>query len=149
MHAKRRLIAAAAAILTFASIAHAEVRPIEIGDDEGGVVDVFLMWYGRVRDSGVPVRVKGLCQSACTLVLSLPPEQVCIETTASLGFHLFAYGGVPSLNRTQAYMRRYYPVALQTALGKFKLSRDMIFIPAAEIVNLGVMRACEPQGDDQ
>lgn len=121
-----------------------KINPIVIGDDLGGDVDMFLVWYGRVRDSGVPVVIRGLCQSACTLVMLLPPAQICIEPTASLGFHLFARGGTADPNLTRAYSRRYYPAPLQKWLDSIKLSTSMIFLAAADVVRLEIMRPCSP-----
>lgn len=150
---RNRMIAAAlAGLLMTSSVGDADtqrvslppVQPIVIGDDLGGDVDFFLMWYGRVRDSGVPVVIRGLCQSACTLVMLLPPAQVCIEPTASLGFHLFARGGTADPNLTRAYSRRYYPAPLQKWLDSIKLSTSMIFLAAADVVRLEIMRPCTP-----
>lgn len=145
---RKILIAVAAAAIGICALAplsvSADVRPLVIEDDEGGDLGNFLVWYGRVRDSGVPVRIRGLCQSACTLFFGVvPPAQICIEPTASLGFHLFAETGQPNLGLTQAYMRRYYPASLQEALGKIKLTAMMVFMSADEIVKIGAVRACD------
>lgn len=140
--------AAALAILTFASLAHAEVKPLVIDNDDGGVVDTFIMWYDRVRDSGVPVRVRGLCSSACTIVTSLPKSQVCIEPTASFGFHLFSVGGDPDMGATQAYVRRYYPLALQAWLKtQSDLTPRVVYMSAAVAVESGTINACDDDGE--
>lgn len=145
----RRIAAAVAAILTFAHLSYAEVKPLVIDNDDGGIVDSFIMWYERVRASGVPVRVRGLCVSACTIVTSLPRDQVCIEPTASFGFHLFAFGGAPDAGMTQAYIRRYYPAALQAWLKtKPALTPNVMYMSAAEAVESGTILPCDPPGDD-
>lgn len=146
---RRRITAAIAAILTFASLAHAEVRPLVIDNDDGGDVDTFIMWYERVRQSGVPVRVRGICASACTIVTSLPKEQVCIEPTASLGFHLFRVNGDSDPGATQAYIRRYYPVELQAWLkDQPDLTPNVVYMSAAEAVESGSVRPCDPSTTD-
>lgn len=143
-----RIALSLAACLTFASLGHAEVRPIIIDEDEGGRVDTFLMWYGRVRDSGVPVQVRGLCGSACTLVFNLPREQLCAESTASFGFHLFSYNGEPNPTATEAYMRRYYPAALFNYIkaNNIPVKDYLYYVSGAKLIEAGVIRACEVGG---
>lgn len=142
----RRVVAAilAASILTFASLAHAEVRPVVIGDDGGGNVATFVMWYKRLAESGVPVRVRGLCVSACTFVLMLPKSQVCVEPTASFGFHLATDGDdnadVPI---TAALIRRWYPESVRKWLVGKTLAERPIYMTAEEAVKLDVFPACD------
>jgi hypothetical protein len=54
----------------------------------GGQVGPFLDLFERVRDSGERVVIDGPCLSACTLVLSLVPnDRICVTRRAVLGFH--------------------------------------------------------------
>jgi hypothetical protein len=65
--------------------AHADVR---ILSSPGGQVGPFLDLFERVRDSGERVVIDGPCLSACTLVLSLVPnDRICVTRRAVLGFH--------------------------------------------------------------
>lgn len=150
----KRVIAAALLtlpILTFASVGHAEVReikPIVLDDDDGGNVDTFVTFYNRIRASGVPVRVRGICVSACTIVLSLPQDQVCIESTASFGFHLAATGGHPDPDFTKAMQRRYYPPSIQNWLKDKTLTPHVIYMLSDEAVGLGAIRWCDPPPDE-
>jgi hypothetical protein len=65
--------------------AQAEVR---ILGSLGGRVGPFLDLFERVRDSGERVVIDGPCLSACTLVLSLVPNnRICVTRRAVLGFH--------------------------------------------------------------
>ncbi|HZE52711.1 MAG TPA: hypothetical protein VE111_05475 [Bradyrhizobium sp.] len=65
--------------------AQAEMR---IRASPGGQVGPFLDLFERVRDSGERVVIDGPCLSACTLVLSLVPnERICVTRRAVLGFH--------------------------------------------------------------
>ena len=67
------------------SSAQAEVRILA---SPGGQVGPFLDLFERVRDSGERVVIDGPCLSACTLVLSLVPnERICVTRRAVLGFH--------------------------------------------------------------
>jgi hypothetical protein len=65
--------------------AHAEVR---ILSSPGGQVGPFLDLFERMRDSGERVVIDGPCLSACTLVLSMVPNnRICVTRRAILGFH--------------------------------------------------------------
>jgi len=65
--------------------AHAEVRILA---SPGGAVLPFLELFERVRASGERVVIDGPCLSACTLVLSMvPDERICVTRRAVLGFH--------------------------------------------------------------
>ena len=65
--------------------ARAEVRILA---SPGGQVGPFLDLFERVRDSGERVVIDGPCLSACTLVLSMVPnERICVTRRAILGFH--------------------------------------------------------------
>jgi hypothetical protein len=65
--------------------ARAEVRILA---SPGGQVGPFLDLFARVRASGERVVIDGPCLSACTLVLSVVPEdRICVTRRAVLGFH--------------------------------------------------------------
>jgi hypothetical protein len=70
---------------TISPAAHAEVRILA---SPGGAVAPFLELFERVRASGERVVIDGPCLSACTLVLSMvPDERICVTRRAVLGFH--------------------------------------------------------------
>ncbi len=76
-----------AAILCASTVmpAQAEVRILA---SPGGEVGPFLDLFERVRASGERVVIDGPCLSACTLVLSMVPEnRICVTRRAVLGFH--------------------------------------------------------------
>jgi hypothetical protein len=65
--------------------AQAEVRILA---SPGGQVGLFLDLFERVRASGERVVIDGPCLSACTLVLSMVPNnRICVTRRAVLGFH--------------------------------------------------------------
>ena len=65
--------------------AGAEVR---ILGSPGGQVGPFLDMFEKVRASGERVVIDGPCISACTLVLSVVPnDRICVTRRAVLGFH--------------------------------------------------------------
>jgi hypothetical protein len=54
----------------------------------GGQVGPFLDLFEQVRASGERVVIDGPCLSACTLVLSIVPDnRICVTRRAVLGFH--------------------------------------------------------------
>lgn len=65
---------------------------VDIVNNNGGYVDVFLKDVERLRKTNVKVRIIGKCNSACTLYLSLPKEQVCAYGNVTFAFHK-PYGG--------------------------------------------------------
>jgi hypothetical protein len=65
--------------------AQAEVRILA---SPGGQVGPFLDLFEQVRESGERVVIDGPCLSACTLVLSMVPNnRICVTRRAVLGFH--------------------------------------------------------------
>jgi hypothetical protein len=98
--------------------------PIIIGhtyeDHEGGDVDEFAAKYEQIRESGRKVEIDGPCVSACTIVASLPKDQVCVTPRAALGVHLAsdAVNDDPDDDRvdvqyTDWAVKKYYPKTLQ------------------------------------
>jgi hypothetical protein len=81
----RAVFLAAVAGALVQSPAHADVRILA---SPGGQVGPFLDLFEQVRDSGERVVIDGPCLSACTLVLSLVPnDRICVTRRAVLGFH--------------------------------------------------------------
>src|SRR5580698_8405104 len=65
--------------------ARAEVR---ILGSMGGRVGPFIDLFDKVRATGERVVIDGPCMSACTLVLSVVPnDRICVTRRAVLGFH--------------------------------------------------------------
>lgn len=143
------LVAALAALVLPGSATSQVHKPaLVIDDDDGGYIADHLKFYARIRDSGIQVRVRGVCVSACTLVLTLPYEQTCIEPTASLGFHAASAYGRVNLDFTRVMITRYYPQAVQDFIAAWVtkngvLTDKVFYMSAEEAVRLNVMRACE------
>jgi hypothetical protein len=75
----------AAALVAAGPFARAEVRILA---SPGGQVEPFIELFARVRASGERVVIDGPCLSACTLVLSMVPnDRICVTRRAVLGFH--------------------------------------------------------------
>ena len=81
----KAIVVAAALCDLAAPPAYAEVRILA---SPGGEVGPFLDLFARVRASGERVVIDGPCLSACTLVLSMvPDDRICVTRRAVLGFH--------------------------------------------------------------
>jgi hypothetical protein len=80
-------------IICLAAILSALVAPpaqaeVRILASPGGQVGPFLELFEQVRASGERVVIDGPCLSACTLVLSMVPnDRICVTRRAVLGFH--------------------------------------------------------------
>jgi hypothetical protein len=80
-----KAVVVTAALCAAISPARAEVRILA---SPGGEVGPFLDLFERVRESGERVVIDGPCLSACTLVLSIVPDnRICVTRRAVLGFH--------------------------------------------------------------
>ncbi len=80
-----RIFVAAVAMCAGLTSAQAEVR---ILSSPGGQVGPFIELFDKVRASGERVVIDGPCLSACTLVLSMVPnDRICVTRRAVLGFH--------------------------------------------------------------
>ena len=80
-----RTILLAAALFVAIAPVRAEVRILA---SPGGQVGPFLDLFEQVRESGERVVIDGPCLSACTLVLSIVPDnRICVTRRAVLGFH--------------------------------------------------------------
>ena len=83
--ASTKTILFAAVLCAATPAAHAEVRILA---SPGGQVGPFLDLFEQVRQSGERVVIDGPCLSACTLVLSIVPDnRICVTRRAVLGFH--------------------------------------------------------------
>jgi len=79
---------AIATLLIFLFSAIAARADLRIVSSTGGEVSSYLQLFASVRQSGERVIIDGPCLSACTLVLSMVPEdRICVTRRALLGFH--------------------------------------------------------------
>lgn len=117
---------------------------IEIASDGGGMVGDYDKFYTYLRAAGIHVKITGACVSACTLVLSLPKDEVCVGPAAKFGFHLATEDGIPNMKVTQDLIRWYYPEEVQKWIEQHgPLTSDVIYMTAQEAIQLGVVKACE------
>ncbi len=120
------------------------IVPVVILDSPGGTIATFQTFYRELKRSHVPVRVRGWCVSACTMVLHLPRWEVCVEPTAVLGFHMASVNGIPDQALTVSWIRREYPPAVQKWFVKYAMQAIPVFVGADEMVKRGWVRPCTP-----
>lgn len=94
---------------------HAELRILA---SPGGPVVPYVQLFEAARKSGERVIIDGPCFSACTLVLSIVPEnRVCATRRAVLGFHaarlLDGRGRLHAEPRATRIVLETYPEAVQ------------------------------------
>ncbi len=117
------MLAIAMGVVTSPNIGAASLRGVQdtgsqsnllhVRYDLGGKVIEYLRDVSRLRMTKTQVAITGRCDSACTLLLSLPPELVCISGNATFGFHK-AYGGSAEMNDWATdLMWKSYPVWVQ------------------------------------
>lgn len=62
---------------------------IDISDDRGGFVFLYLMKWQKLALQHPNVRISGVCLSACTILLGyVPRKNICMTDKGVLGFHL-------------------------------------------------------------
>lgn len=70
---------------------------VTIGGSSGGAVHMFADRVIDYDQAGTHVRVMGPCVSACTLLLALPANRICVGPRASFGFHQPFFSNKPGL----------------------------------------------------
>ena len=59
--------------------------PIVVRNNRGGNVVQMMAYRSQLAASGRPVQIRGVCNSACTMLTTLP--NACLAPDASIGFH--------------------------------------------------------------
>lgn len=113
---------------------------IVITNDNGGSYREYVAKVEQARFSGERVVIDGACQSACTLYLNLPPQQVCATSRGWFGFHaaIDRQFGYPHPETTLKVWNAY-PPKVRIAVGQAGgLWLDVKRFPARRFV-----RACK------
>jgi hypothetical protein len=67
----------------------ARAETIDISNDRGGFVFLYLMKWQKLGLQHPNVRISGVCLSACTVLLGyVPRKNICVTDKGVLGFHL-------------------------------------------------------------
>ena len=93
---------------------------VTIQNQSGGNVSLHASRVVDYDREQTQVRVVGACVSACTLVLALPPDRICVGPGAAFGFHQPFFGnarGIPTTDLGQA-IKDVYPRFVKQWLDK-------------------------------
>lgn len=119
------------------------------GFEHGGQFRRFDPVVAQYNQTGAPFRIVGLCQSACTLFLSI--RNVCVEPRATFQFHAGNDGkGNISVNATNHMLRSYNPKLRRfvTQNGYLETFRFHT-ISGADIIEKFGYPACSPMQADK
>src|SRR5262249_47953368 len=88
---KKLLLTSIAALSLFASAAVAQAPRagvIVLQDQPGGMIPLHKRLFEVLEATGNNIEIRGVCPSACTLVLNyIPKERLCFHKTAQFWFH--------------------------------------------------------------
>ena len=82
---------------------------VSIYSNSGGRIIDFALQAAIYRESHKLVQFTGQCDSACTLFLALPRNQICISPGASFRFHAPVSGNERAALKAKQYLLRKYP----------------------------------------
>lgn len=107
-------IIGAAAIMVGVSNAAVEsqipkTRAVSVANNSGGSVVEFAMRTATYRKNRTRVQITGRCDSACTLYLALPTNQLCVSPGAYFRFHSPQAGSSGDVSVAKNFMLRKYP----------------------------------------
>jgi hypothetical protein len=141
----------ALALVLWALPAHGQKPPptTVIGFDVGGHIYEYDARWSKLAVAGALVEVRGICQSACTLVVArIPRERLCFSDYSSLHFHLARYDdGTPALAATRWMINRYPEnirgwIADKGGLAAMPLRGSYWVLPAEKLWEMGY-RKCD------
>jgi hypothetical protein len=122
-------------LLFLALCAPALSRTLVIEDDPGGLVPLYIASFQGAAKTGVSIRLRGECASACTMILKFfPRSRVCAEPGARLGFHqpLDEKGRSLLTAKVRAFYRLVYPSPVAAWLNQFRPTSTMRWRPASD-----------------
>jgi hypothetical protein len=105
----------------------------ELSTDQGGFALGYHNKYKEIEATGLEVRVKDICASACTMVLRNP--KACAERAALFGFHqVWTKDGdnYEYSDRGTRILWSYYPETVKAKLGQ--LTPQMVWIKGRELL---------------
>lgn len=137
------LLAASSAGLSFSAAADTSDR-----FSQGGWIEKFQPAIDQANASGELFRIRGHCQSNCTLFLGV--RNVCVERSARLLFHAGHGRGanrhVINAGSTQRMLNAYNPKLRQYVIDKGYLTKlEFSTISGADIIDRFGYREC-PRG---
>src|SRR5687768_5708438 len=114
--AQEASLAAARAPKSFSAQAASQTSSRTIGNESGGYLMLHAMQMLEWKEQGTAIHFTGQCDSACTLYLALPDEQVCISEGASFRFHAPTASSDRAAKVALEYLLQSYPRWVNTWL---------------------------------
>ena len=121
-------------------------KSVSIFNNSGGMIVLFALKVAEYRDAGTLVKFSGRCDSACTLFLSLPKQQTCINPGAYFRFHAPSARSSRSERSARTFMMGKYPDwvrswiqekgGLSNQLFRMDYAYASQFIPGCEVLAL-------------
>jgi hypothetical protein len=108
------------ALLGFSPSANAldsGVRIIQISSDQGGSITDYMHQAVLYKNSKTRLRITGTCDSACTLYLTLPRNQLCVSPTAQFRFHAPIADNARAVSTAQRFLMAKYPKWVRDWIG--------------------------------
>ena len=103
-------------LVLWALPAHGQKPPptTVVGFDVGGRMYEYDARWRKIAGDGGPVEVRGICRSACTLLVArVPRQRLCFSDYSSLHFHQARHDdGTPALKATR-WMIYSYPADIR------------------------------------
>ena len=116
---------------------------VTVAQDLGGQIKDYSARISAYLKHRVRVRIAGDCVSACTLVLGLPANRLCVTATATFQFHRayfpdpFDPNGKIAAPDGTAYLLAHYPARVRAWIdGKGGLTDDLMVLGGAELAGL-------------
>lgn len=108
-------------------------------NDPGGYIMEYVAKYALWAHNGDQIRIEGQCDSACTVLLGIiPDERVCATKNAELGFHSGGLGTEYSQEATillwSFYQERTRRVLVKRGWRGPTKHPELIYVEAQEIV---------------
>ena len=107
----------------------------------GGHIADFQKELASIEQSGERVRIEGECDSACTMILKLSPDRMCVGPWARFGFHT-AFGvrkdgrHIFSPQGTQLLLNTYPPRVLEWIRDQGGLREKLIYLEGDDLHRL-------------
>jgi hypothetical protein len=135
------LRAGVAALLLLMGLAPAAAE-VRILASPGGVASDYVKLFQTLEQSGERIVIDGPCYSACTLVLSIiPQDRICVTQRAVLGFHAARWiderGRTRPAPEATRLVVQTYPTGVQAWIDKHGgLAAKPIFLRGRELAAL-------------
>jgi len=115
----------------------------QVQNDRGGRVIDYAVRTAKLRESGQQTRLAGRCASACTLYLTLPPEQLCILPGTSFAFHAPVAKSPRGGKTAEQYLFSSYPQWVQAWIeSRGGLTSNLLIMSYADASQH--LRTCTP-----